>query len=510
MLQSAQPWVLSSPTARGAAFTRGAPTTTPRRAYVASLSSGAFAGVSFFRVITYYGHMKRTEIFLLTAIILAALALRLYRIGYREFWFDELGQIVVAQSGWWNAVLNTAKHAGATPLDYLITRVMLQAGQGEAILRLPAAIWGVVAIVLVFCLARIASNGSPALTAAFLLAITPQHIRYSQELRFYSLATMMALLCVYAFWQAQKRNGWQGWTLWGCVLTAGLYAHYYLAFVGAACCLWALLYRRNLFWRATIATGAAALLFMPWVWYDNVIYAQTVFHPRLLPSWRQLIYAPLSNNDPLNLGLWALVVLTIATIRHQRPIIALFALVGLVAFAGAVALDSVAGYSFYQRQALIALPFLLLAGISGLLVLLPRWRWVISAVIVAACLASFVPDLQRFYPDSYPDNGLAATALFLQHNVQPADVVVVGGDPQRFRFYAPNLADQIPGIVWRDLDGSMAKLTASHDRLFLVAWNFTPAQQLTQWAKAHGAIDVTPWAHGETRIYIYTTSRSPH
>ena len=310
-------------------------------------------------------YIERIE---LMAVVFLALALRLYRIGYREFWFDELGQIVVAKADWWHAILGAAKHAGAAPLDYLITHLMLAVGQDEAILRLPAALWGVASVILIYLLARQCAGRPAALAAALILATAPQHVRYSQELRFYSLATMMALLCVLIFWWAHAQGAWSRWVVWSGALAVGLYAHYALAFVGLACGLWTIIYQRGVVWRAIIAGSVAAILFAPWVIYDNFIYDKTALGLSLsrLPTMKQLFYAPLGAGQPVNWLLWILFGLAVVTNRRQRPMVALFAIVGALLFAGAVALDVVGGYPFYQRQALIAMPFLLLAGVCGL------------------------------------------------------------------------------------------------------------------------------------------------
>src|SRR5690606_29484159 len=97
-------------------------------------------------------HKAMAERMILAAIAFFALALRVYRSGYRELWFDEIGQARIAQQGWWDAVLGAAKHAGAAPLDYLITHWTLYISQDEAILRLPAALFGTGAVVLVYLL----------------------------------------------------------------------------------------------------------------------------------------------------------------------------------------------------------------------------------------------------------------------------------------------------------------------------------------------------------------------
>ena len=67
-------------------------------------------------------------------------------------WVDEIGQVLVARNGVAAAFTGASGHFGAAPLDYVVTALTLQIGDSEFVLRLPAALWGTVAIVLVYWL----------------------------------------------------------------------------------------------------------------------------------------------------------------------------------------------------------------------------------------------------------------------------------------------------------------------------------------------------------------------
>ena len=137
------------------------------------------------------------------------------------------------------------------------------------------------------------------LAAAALLAISPLAVQYSQEVRMYALAGLLAAasswagLALLRALQDEKAGRWRllGLTVgYGLLAAALLYTHYYGALVVAAQQLYAglvlLLTRR---WRIVpfcgLASGFAALLFLPWL---PVALRQTGYYPGLgspQPAW---------------------------------------------------------------------------------------------------------------------------------------------------------------------------------------------------------------------------------
>ena len=122
---------------------------------------------------------------IIISILSIAAILRLYRLGLNSLWYDEIGQALIAHdNSLWGTFLAAADHAGNAPFDYIITHLTLHIGNGEAILRLPAVLFGVASVFLLYALVRDQIGVRAALTAAVLLAVLPLHIRYSRELRF--------------------------------------------------------------------------------------------------------------------------------------------------------------------------------------------------------------------------------------------------------------------------------------------------------------------------------------
>ncbi len=137
--------------------------------------------------------------FFIIPVLLVGLILRIINISKYSLWSDEAGQVYTALLPRFEDFLDfISRHVMAMPLDYAITRLMVSMSLDEGFLRLPAVIWGVLAILFLFLsidtLFRNHKGGRIiALLTALFLAVSPVHIFYSQEIRFYS-----ALICF--FW----------------------------------------------------------------------------------------------------------------------------------------------------------------------------------------------------------------------------------------------------------------------------------------------------------------------
>jgi hypothetical protein len=134
----------------------------------------------------------------LGVIAIAAAALRLCRLGFFSYGLDEILQAYWIHGSWkffWGSLRFDAFHP---PLDYVLDKLLETLHPSDAVRKLPAVAWGVGTVVAFGFLLR--RRGSPAagLTAACLLAFSPFHVRYSQELRPYSLALLLLCLSLLA------------------------------------------------------------------------------------------------------------------------------------------------------------------------------------------------------------------------------------------------------------------------------------------------------------------------
>jgi 4-amino-4-deoxy-L-arabinose transferase-like glycosyltransferase len=168
----------------------------------------------------------------LLLIILAGLCLRLYRLGDNCLGFDEVGVSYVTKvRSPAEFIFLVRSHVMAMPLDYAVTWLVSRLGTGNAILRLPSAIWGTLTLPVCYALFHELTDKRTALFAVFLLAIAPFHIQYSQELRFYASLTFFYTLSTFTLWRAMKENRTRYWLLFSVMAVTGVFFHMYVLLV---------------------------------------------------------------------------------------------------------------------------------------------------------------------------------------------------------------------------------------------------------------------------------------
>lgn len=125
--------------------------------------------------------------FCLIIILLVGFGLRLHQLGNDSLWNDEAGVVLAALAPSIQDTIRIAKsHAMAMPLDYLVIRLVSKVGLHEFILRLPSAIFGTLTLAACYNLFQFIAKKPVALLAVLMLSLSPLHIMYSQEVRFYS------------------------------------------------------------------------------------------------------------------------------------------------------------------------------------------------------------------------------------------------------------------------------------------------------------------------------------
>lgn len=152
----------------------------------------------------------------LAAIILLALLLRTWQLANESPWWDEIVtlEILDAPSVVEFVQLERAADPPMTPgyfvLAYYWSRL---AGASTIAMRWLSVLLGLVALPLTYVLARRLYNPTAGLIAAFAHAAALPHVYYSQEVRVYTLVTLLTLVSTYAFWRAleDRRPAW--WAL---------------------------------------------------------------------------------------------------------------------------------------------------------------------------------------------------------------------------------------------------------------------------------------------------------
>ena len=137
------------------------------------------------------------DLSLATCIAVIGLLARLYEIGGKPFWLDEVTTLRRASLGTMQLITDSLSFHHL-PLYFLISRWFVPLGTDEASLRLPAALFGGLSCALLYGLSRMIGGRRAAIAAAMLLALCPFQVQYGQEARSYTLVISFILLALWA------------------------------------------------------------------------------------------------------------------------------------------------------------------------------------------------------------------------------------------------------------------------------------------------------------------------
>lgn len=504
--------------------------------------------------------VSRPELLALGLILLVALSLRLYLLDGQSLWYDEGVSAFMTPRSF-------AEIARATSVDihpplyyWLLSLWAVPFGAGERALRGFSVLLGTLTVLVTWRLGRsvAASADGPlvGLAGAALLAISPLAVQYSQEVRMYAQAGLLAAASIWAGLallrallsdDTPSRRTALLVVGYGLLLAALLYTHYYGALVAAAQQLHAglviLLSRR---WRAVLgwaaAGGIAALLYLPWL---PVALRQTGYYPGLgtpQPAWALVLdavnvlsiglattrFAFRAGLAPF-LGLAALGVWRLGAASALRPRLLLLLWL-LVPIAGIVILSRTRPL-YEPRFLMLVLPaWALLVG-AGLVALgrgaaallsartgLPPAARTLGGTAAAALvgLLLLVPtarSLGSYYFDpAYARDDYRGLARTVALREQPGDAVVLTapGQIEIFRYYYQGRADLFPLPLQRPIDPvdtrrRLEALVADHARVWLVRWaanEADPDDLILGWLEAHGR-PVGSQSFGRVELRLY-------
>ena len=134
---------------------------------------------------------------LAAGIAVIGLFARLYEIGGKPFWLDEVTTLRRASLGTMELITDSLSFHHL-PLYFLISRWFVPLGTDEASLRLPAALFGGLSCALLYGLSSMIGGRRAAIAAAILLALCPFQVQYGQEARSYTLVISFILLALWA------------------------------------------------------------------------------------------------------------------------------------------------------------------------------------------------------------------------------------------------------------------------------------------------------------------------
>ena len=338
-------------------------------------------------------------------ILLLAAGLRFYHLSGQSLWADEGNSVALARRSFAEIARRTAFDIHP-PLYYWLLKIWVFIfGESEIGLRSLSVVLGILLVYLIWVLGERLFRQPIALIAAFIAALSPLQIYYSQEVRMYILLavlsslTVLTALHIFKDYSTDKRHLGAG-LIYVLTITAGLYTHYAYPLIFLTVNLAALIY----FWQSrhthppqlTIQNSKLKTHHSSFLiphsslihWLTLQIIPLLLYLPWLPTAWRQLTTWPSTEQA----GLWLTRLETISTtllFGHSWPFeagILALSIVGLTLLATVWLsltknLDSLAA----PRASLFASPLL---SISLL------WFWFLLPVLLTAIL--FSPAFLKF------------------------------------------------------------------------------------------------------------------
>jgi len=333
------------------------------------------------------------------------------------------------------------RHDGHPPLFYwLLHGWMALFGEGDTVSRALAGIFGVAALPLAYVAARRLGGARAALAAVVLAGALPFWIRYSTELRMYSLVMLLVLAGQLLVRASLQRATWP--RLAGLTLVSGalLLSHYWAIYLVAATVL-VLAVRA---WRASdaaavraaVATAAGGVLFLPWlpVFLDQLAHTGTPwaepFRPTTILAVTIVDLGGFSAEAALvGVAIVGLVVLAVfgapggshdvsLSMRPRGDVAGEAAVVALTLGMGAGA-ALVTGSGFASRYAAVIVPLVVLLAAVGVS-RLPSLRAQVAVVTAVTLVA--LPGIAYNVRNNRTQGGQVVAAL--NARAAPDDVVV--------------------------------------------------------------------------------------
>lgn len=205
------------------------------------------------------------------------IVLSLWHITKGTIWFDEAFSAYIIHFNFLDIARYTATDVHP-PLFYWLLRIWASLfGHTDIALRSMSIFFGIIAALFGFLLVRRQFGRQSALTGLAVLTLSPLFIRYSQEARMYTLASAIVLAATYVLVKATETGRRSQWVLYGVLVAAGMWTHYFTALAWIAHWLWRLVvyyqkkFRGKKLVRAffsknwIIAYALAVGLFLPWI-----------------------------------------------------------------------------------------------------------------------------------------------------------------------------------------------------------------------------------------------------
>lgn len=190
---------------------------------------------------THAAREERTPWVWLALLAAAAAVLRLIGLG-TELWLDEMITSIISIRPPLLELLTDYKGDNQHPLYSLLAHASTSLlGDTPWAMRLPAMLFGVASVPMLFLLGRRLVSQREALLAAALLAVSYHHVWFSQNARGYAMLAFWAILATDLLLRGIREERRSLFVGYGVVVALGIYTHLTMVFLVAAhgmVCAW--------------------------------------------------------------------------------------------------------------------------------------------------------------------------------------------------------------------------------------------------------------------------------
>lgn len=385
---------------------------------------------------------------MLLSVALAA-ALRFYGLGEQSFWYDEAYTVDLVGRSFGDMLAAIPETESTPPLYYVLAWPWTQLfGDSETALRSLSALIGTAVVPVAALAARDLFDSKRAgVIAAFLVAVNPYFVWYSQEARSYSLLVLTTAVSVLFLARALREPSRRNVALWAGAAVLALLTHYFAGFVVVAEAVWLVYATRTR--PALTASGAVAIAgvaLMPLALHQResqttAFIAQLDLQNRVVDLPKKLVTGELGTFIPLIgplAGLVAAAAIAYALVKSRKPALGL---VWLAAFgAGVPLIAALAGADYLLPRNVIAIYVPLVIAVAAGCALAGRAGLVAAAAIAAVAIAV---NIEVTTDDRLQRTDWRGAAGALGRGTQ-ALVVTPSWDAKALDLYAPGGIEPLP------------------------------------------------------------------
>ncbi len=217
----------------------------------------------------------------LALVLLAALGVRLISLPNEAAWHDEIATLEFLDAPNLGEFLRQTHAVTPVPPGYSITQFLWSRAFGDSVLALRALslVYGIAGLGALYGLGRSLFGHRAGLIAAAWMSFVCWHIYHSQEIRFYSMITLLATLMVWSFVRFVARPTAASLALHAAASAAAIWTHPFTVLLFAAIGLFLCKYHWGRWrwiaaWTALHASLAASLVVFLALIDRDVAYAQ--------------------------------------------------------------------------------------------------------------------------------------------------------------------------------------------------------------------------------------------